>query len=795
MSAMQNWMPSYSPPPLLSGRRRDWYWFTPALAIGMFILIMSSMVWWLTTRETAQRRDAITRDTDGVRQVMRLRLLAVRDRAITIAREVGHGDLSPERFSTEMRDLMSEYPEVLQSGWIDTDHVSRWSINRDSQMNANLRPIGEEVRDPEAFWTFDAARDSRRPAYSRPYLGRDNDVFLDLHIPIYEADRFIGTVSAVYSLESLLSQAVPREIALRYKVSIVDEGGNQLASSSPRTIRDAALYYEVPIDPPGYGIVLRAYAYRTQSDLPQTILFWVVMGLSGVIIWSLFALWRHTRFRAQAEAALVGEATFRRAMENSVLTGMRAIDFEGRIIYVNPAFCRMVGWSEAELIGINAPFPYWPSESVLENMQTLSQVLSGESPSSGYEVELQRKDGSRFFSRMYVSPLIDQHGAQTGWMTSITDITERKRARQELEAAHERFMTVLQGLDDAISVVDYRQDTVELLFTNQMYQRIFGMDSAGHLELAHNAGWSPSTAIEESCEVYSPNGQRWFEVRHRSLNWVDGRQVSMQVARDITARREAEEVSRVQLEKVQITSRLITLGEMASSLAHELNQPLTAISNYSMGTVARLRAGVSDPSVLLPVLEKTSAQAERAGLIIRRIREFVKRSEPNRQPCTIAQIAENAVGFADLDASKRKIRIVQNLDPHLPAVQADRILIEQVLLNLLKNAIDAMAGSAHTEILLVATLKGDKVEVSVTDRGHGISEASRERLFEPFYSTKPEGMGMGLNICRTIIEFHHGRLWAESPVEGGCVFKFTLPVASTTAEAVKVVAIPVTGGL
>ncbi|TEA77657.1 PAS domain-containing sensor histidine kinase [Allopusillimonas ginsengisoli] len=512
------------------------------------------------------------------------------------------------------------------------------------------------------------------------------------------------------------------------------------------------------------------------QETRQQRLIMVVVALSCLIVLSLLALWRYTRFRTRAEAALIAETGFRRAMENSMSTGMRVFDMHGRIAYVNPAFCRMIGWNEADLIGRTTPFPYWVPGRHAQHQETLDVLLSGRTPSSGLEVEAQRRDGSRFTARMYVSPLRDPNGEQIGWMTSMTDITEPKRIREALTAAHERFMTVLEGLDDAISVAADTSDGLELLFANRTYRRFFGAQSSGHAELL---GGRLGRFTDETVEMFSESAQRWFEVHHRILAWTDGRRVRLQVARDITERRTHEEASRVQQEKVQLTSRLTTMGEMASSLAHELNQPLTAISNYSMGAVAMIKSGNADPERLLPALEKAAEQAERAGKIIIRIREFVKRSEPRRQRVHVMRIVDNAVGFADIDARKRQVEIQLHVPETIPDVMADPILIEQVLLNLLKNGVEAMEKSDYRTLHLVITDQGPIIEIAVIDRGHGLRDP--ERLFEPFYSTKSEGLGMGLNICRTIIESHHGRLWASANPEGGTIFRFTLPCAAPEA--------------
>ena len=322
-----------------------------------------------------------------------------------------------------------------------------------------------------------------------------------------------------------------------------------------------------------YSLVMGAFFWLQQiredsvmfvtidQELRQQQLLWVVIALSVVIVIALLALWRYTKHRTQTEAALVAETAFRRAMENSMSTGMRVLDLEGRIAYVNPAFCRMIGWNEADLIGRRPPFPYWVPGQHESHQQTLDAVLSGKTPSSGIELEAQRRDGSRFTARMYVSPLLAPNGSQIGWMTSMTDITEPRRIREALTAAHERFMTVLESLDDAISVTADIADGMELLFANRTYRSLFGAQTNGHQELLAGRRGRYS---DESVEIYSPHVERWFEVQHRTLAWTDGRRVRMQVARDITDRRRHEEASQLQQEKIQLTSRLTTMGELAS---------------------------------------------------------------------------------------------------------------------------------------------------------------------------------------------------------------------------------------
>ncbi|HZH06558.1 MAG TPA: PAS domain S-box protein, partial [Lautropia sp.] len=515
--------------------------------------------------------------------------------------------------------------------------------------------------------------------------------------------------------------------------------------------------------------------------------------------------------RKQTEHALAAETAFRRAMEDSISTGMRVIDEESRITYVNRAFCRMTGFEESELVGQAPPYPYWLPEDKEVNLSLVHMTTHGEAPAAGIQSRVRRKDGRVLDVRMYVSPLIDDRGEQSGWMASMTDITEPNRIRAELAAAHERFNTVLDELGAAVSVAslvsalpkpvsaptqaaplvtnplqspmlqahrdDRPQTASTLLFANRQYRLLFGSGASGHEQLL--VGRQAAADWDEQ-EVHVASIDRWFEVRTRQIRWVDGQPVQLLVATDITAQHHVRELQEQQEEQLQQNSRLVTMGEMASSIAHELNQPLAAISNYSLGLAARIkrsRAGAQDKesTEIIDTLDKTAKQALRAAAVIRRIRDFVKRSDPERRRTTVEAILSDAVGLAEIAAKRQRVPIITRVEADLPILNVDPILIEQVLINLLKNGVDAMKDSSPRALVLSVARRGDQIEFSVADQGPGLSREIETRLFEPFYTTKSEGMGMGLNICRSIIESHSGRLWVEPNLPRGCIFRFVLP--------------------
>ncbi|WP_273727530.1 cache domain-containing protein [Brucella gallinifaecis] len=278
--------------------------------------------------------------------------------------------------------------------------------------------------------------------------------------------------------------------------------------------------------------------------------------------------------------------------------------------------------------------------------------------------------------------------------------------------------------------------------------------------------------IARAVEIFKQTGKE-FEILQAKM-----REQELKAQADREAALAFERDSALRLEK---TARLISMGEMALSLAHELNQPLAAVSNYCMGSVRRLEAGNGDNAALLDAMKKASRQANRASGIVSRIRNFLRRSEPTLEPQILREIVEETASIADIESRRRGFKIKVDITKDLPTVLADRVMIEQVVFNLLRNAIEAttVVSPPRRDIIISARVShdGQDVETTVLDFGQGIMEGEIGKIFDPFYTTKAEGMGVGLNICRSIMEFHRGRLWATPNPEGGTAVHFTLPVS------------------
>ncbi len=804
-----------------SPARQDRYaTLAPLASVLLFLAAIISAFWYLRNEEMERETESVRRDTEITQQQIGLRLIDNQEQVYLIARELVSREIDTDDFAGQAIGFVRDRPEINLVHWIGANRSLRAS-HRSPSFQSDLDSLPESALavlpsanvDNPSERAFKAARDQRQPVYTAGYRDGSGQSLFQLHVPLINRGRFSGVLIVEYSVASLLRHFVPPDVARRHVVSIVGDQQSVLASTSATGLaqaqpqRRATITHDAPLTPALNGLVVRGEGWRASIGLISNTLFWMVVALSILTVWMLLGTWRHMQRRAQIQQALVQETQFRRAMENSMLTGMRALDMAGRITYVNAAFCQMSGFTEAELIGCQPPYPYWPPDRIEENQRLLEQEMQGRSPAGGIEVRLLRKDGQMFDARMYVSRLIDPKGQQAGWMTSITNITEAKRIRDQLSASHERFTTVLEGLDASVSVVSVQSN--ELLFANRSYRLWFGADARGHSMLA--GGLSPTNfdALRDDMvdelsglpaheltdrggelrEVYADSLNKWFDVRSRYLQWTDGSIAQMLIATDVSARLKAEEQAAQQAERAAITSRLMTMGEMASSVAHELNQPLTAINNYCSGMVSRVQADAIGKEDLITALRKTAHQAERAGQIIHRIRAFVKRSEPQRQPSHPRIIVEDAVELAVMALRRRNVVIRSYVAQHLPELMVDPILIEQVVLNLLKNSAEAIdnaqlpASRRTIELRVVprhTAEEGGVIDFSVTDAGPGLPEEVIARLYEAFYSTKSEGLGIGLSLCRSIVESHQGRMRAQNLYNGqtiiGCQFAFTLPV-------------------
>ncbi|QWD63312.1 PAS domain S-box protein [Polynucleobacter sp. MWH-UH2A] len=813
--------------------------YTPLLAIVLFTMVMGIILSTLHLQEKNQQEAALFRELSFAKQRIQLRFANNADTLNSINREIAASTEDPklrQLVREQADDLVINNHEIVKVIWINAENNPVWTVPvGNNKTDWISKTQNDQTANDNLASTIELSKATSRAAFSafitlslpneEPIAKERRTVFWQV-VPNIVGGQITGYLAALYTTQGVL-EIIPGELKAHYRFTLLTDNEKVLAISSDRDTPKRAFSNQTSLD---IGVlspnmVLRIDTYPPPTNLTFRMLIGVVIGLSAFVIWSLWSVLKQMQVRQEAEANLRLETNFRSAMENSTPVGIRAHDMQKRITYVNRAFCEMTGWSAKELIGLEPPFPFWPDSRRDELVEKMNRALQADINSGlkkGIEGAILRKDGTLIQTRTFIAPLINERGKQTGWVTSLIDISEPKKIREELAASQERFTTVLEGLDAAVSVVSLETD--ELLFANRFYREHFGNDSKGHFQLAHQDNnmqtlhniaedlqdsppGIPTSFLyqeSESEEVQLSDGSnKWYEVRRRFIPWVDGHLAQLLIATDITLRKEAEDLARQQEERMQFTSRLTTMGEMASSLAHELNQPLSAISNYCMGVVKRLEGNL-DPALnkeILPALEKASEQAHRAGTIIQRIRGFVKRSEPQRKLIAISDIINDAVGLVEIEAHRHRLTITSNITENLPEINIDPVLILQVLVNLLKNGLDSTreayplssrwsAPPVSISADLDTSIFPAMLRIQVKDGGAGIAESVSQRMFEPFFSTKSDGMGMGLNICRSIIESHHGRLWAVNSMDAehtklvGCTFTILLPLESPESREV-----------
>jgi two-component system sensor histidine kinase DctS len=590
-------------------------------------------------------------------------------------------DPNPQVWASHAKDLLRETRPLLR--------IEQRNLNLKVQEAVDspyLQPLfsllGRESIDVETELACIAARRQGTQLYSRSYFvpmpGGEGLEVADLCLPQVRAGQVTSYVVATISLRMLLEEAVAADHARGHEFSFVEGDGTRLARAG--LTRGAGFYQmERLVDLPGLTLQLRVDSGSGSPKLIPNLATALVLGLSLALFAVVLLLARDVRRRGRVEAALAESLAFRKAMEDSLITGLRARDLNGNITYVNPAFCAMVGFSAEDMLGSTVP-PYWPPEYIEAyqvRYKDLRQRLENQQdPRQGFETVFMRKSQERFPVLIFEAPLLDPQGRHTGWMSAVLDVSAQRRV---------------------------------------------------------------------------------------------------------------EELSRQQQERLQATSRLATMGEMASLLSHELNQPLAAIASYATGSLNLIERESHDPQtpqMMRQALSRIAEQAERAGRIIKSVHDFVRRREQAREAVGADQLVEAVLPLVRLQARKSGTRVELDLPTPVPRVRCDRTMLEQVLLNLTRNGIQAMdAGTPLADRVLTIRVRqqGRWVNFFIIDRGPGIPAAVAKQLFTPFFTTRSEGMGLGLSLCRTVVEQHGGALDFESRMTAGdnrpmgTEFRFTLP--------------------
>ncbi len=654
-------------------------WSLWVMLVALLVSMLGTLVWLAGRYEGSQIQTRLEHDTAEIVTDIRTGLA----RNIQGLEALQSSERDTEFWRLQVSELLRQHREILRVEWRDTALLLVRAGNTPFRPSVFDR-MGRDSSAQETAQACAAAVRLSGAAYSGSYFMPQKDglgmEIIDLCIPVIDEGEVTGYTVATYSLQEILSELVNKQLSRGQGLSFTDADGTRLAIAGTPTRGNRIYTAQQLLDLPGTTLVLRMDSWRGTPDFFPNVLTALVSAMAIALVAVLLLLGRDMRRRLKAESDLADALAFRKAMEDSLVTGLRARDLQGRITYVNPAFCEMVGVDAKELLNHSLPNPYWPPElaGAYQDRQAI-RLASATLPRGGHESVYMRRDGTRFPVLIIEAPLINATGKHTGWMSAILDISEQRRV---------------------------------------------------------------------------------------------------------------EEMSRTSQDRLQATARLAMVGEMASLLSHELNQPLAAISSYATGSLNLLGDARGTEATLGAdlrlALKRISEQAERAGKVIKSVHDFVRRRDQVRERVSPRALLDAIMPLVSLQARKLSVRVVIEVDPVCAIVLCDRTMVEQVLLNLARNGMQAMQAEsrkthAHERVLTLrvkpaaASEANRWVEFSVTDQGVGISEEVAEKLFTPFFTTRAEGMGLGLSLCRTVIEQHGGYLGHESAKPRGTIFRFTLP--------------------
>jgi two-component system sensor kinase FixL len=510
----------------------------------------------------------------------------------------------------------------------------------------------------------------------------------------------------------------------------------------------------------------------------------------------------------QAEREIDAERRFRLVVEAAPNAIVMA-DRKGDIVLVNTQAERVFDYSRSELLG--QPIEVLVPERLRAGHAEMCSGFFAEprprSMGTGRDLFARKKDGSEFPVEIGLNPIETDEGLMV--LAAVVDITERKAAERALRESEQRarsLAAIVESSDDAIAGT-----TLDGVVTswNKAAERVFGYtaeEMIGQPILRIAVPGQEDDMIDVLNRIKRGERVHHYEtmrrhkdgtIAHISLSVspiydTDGRLTGVsKVSRDITAARNAEmalKQSEARLQEMHAellhVSRLSAMGQVVAALAHELNQPLTAISNYMEGARALLDRGGDVPlSRIGSAIDRVGEQAVRAAQIIQRLRGFLSRGNDERRIEPVSLLVKEAVELAQLDMRQRGVSIRLGNVPADVSILADKIEIQQVLLNLLRNAAEAVADQESREIALLIEANAAMLQISVVDNGPGLADEVRDKLFQPFVSTKKSGMGVGLSICHTIVAAHDGYLWSEPNPEGGTIFRFTLPIVPPSDPA------------
>lgn len=744
-----------------SGSRAGLY-----LSLGALILVLilfGAITHFMNTETRKLEIEAQETATQTLSRQFERRLMIFSDQ---IQRLVD--DDSPLFTCAKTNALFRNYGEFLELTKVNANQEVVWTCLTSSSLDTAPYTKGETIAQEKTLSALKQALKHQSQTFSLPYQKESGGAALvDLVVPVDKDEAYIARIS----LSSLIRNLTNARFDFKYKTRILVDGLVLPLRASTRQESTNNMRIMAPLTPLPANVELATTNTLPRSIYTHSIFVQFLLGFTALLVLALFWLMRTQYIQYRTESELRARVVVQQALSSSFIDGLCVTDTQGKILYVNDAFHRLLGFSTQALLERQPPYVFCRNKSTFD----FDRLAKGRTHQK--EFKATRYDGTVFECQAEIVPLspFEKQDEQPGWLITIRDVTEQKRSHQAMLLTHERTLRVFDSMDAAVSVITTQTPVTELIFVNRRYIDAFGNNVAAHLRLKHIL--QTEYPGDNSGEVFDDATQMWLAVTLKEISWVDGSLVETLTIRNVTRRKRNEEILDQQLKKAEQSSHLITMGEMASSLAHELNQPLAAVQNYASAALTMLEARRITQQDMKTGLNKIINQTQRAAQIIKRIRGFAKRKEPSMASCDISRIIEETMELATIQSKKLGVPIILDIQARHQSVVCDTVMIEQVLFNLLKNAMEATHGHCEKPVTFRVVNTDHAVIFYIIDHGCGISDDVAKHLFDPFFTTKETGMGIGLNICRTIVENHHGRLTFVATPDGGTTFKLVLPSA------------------
>jgi two-component system sensor histidine kinase DctS len=627
----------------------------------------------ITKKEHRGALDVLTSDLYWLDQTIQNRLSNQQTQVLNLVQDIERRNLPHSSFSERGSNLIESNQELVSLSWFDAQ----------GQLLSTTSPIKQKIskhlieRNLIEQIGLDSALTKRSLQSAGPFAMQDQTFEMTIFQPIFDGkNNTVGLIKLQYDLSKMLDGLIPQWFVNRYHTHIFrkdtfiyttqHDEHTHFDNSLPTVDRDIKLANTT--------LTFTAQIYPdSQAWVLRSLLLGMIALLLALLI-SVLLLARDISRRRAIEKELRQQHNLRHAIESSLTIGVRAHSLDGSIIYTNPAFCNMIGYSPEEILYVPPPLPYIPLEETTKLLAMRDMILAdGDLTTDHIEIKMRKKSGELIDTVMRGGLLYDENQQRIGWITSVEDVTERK-----------------------------------------------------------------------SLQAFQASEQKRLE----SIN------------------------------------HLLNMGEMASSIAHELNQPLSAISGYATGLSNRIQKDSSSVSTekLIEITDKIRRQAERAAHVARRVMQFVRQKEFSPRHTKVREIIDQALDFMELELRQHQCTIHNEAtDAELPDVFVDSGMVQQTLINVIRNAIDAMdhhSSEKKTITITVSEYSEQHILLGIFDNGPGIPAEKVEAVFQAFYTTKKNGVGIGLNICRTMIESNGGRMWAKANSAGG-VFYITLPIVTT----------------